>query len=214
MFVANFTPDAVEWMHVGQTGTLEPGDVIEFDDARGKHILNKWGARGLLRMTYEDKDMEDEKRVEAMKIYTKFWENQIGYFNRQNMARKNEQKPYLPPSKDLEEKAAELKIELETPWAATRQSDPKEVEELKGEVEALKGMLQDLLQGVQAKPEAKEPNVESIYIEQFNHLEAGAFKLWVEANLSNIRHWPESVQTLIEVKWDQTQGGEPYPLEA
>ena len=107
MYIANFTPDMINWTHAGQNGLLKPGDIVEFNDARGKHILNKWGQRGLIRMSYGDEGNEDELRKQAMEIYTEFWKHQVSYFNRQNLQRENEDKALIEPSKELIKKAEE-----------------------------------------------------------------------------------------------------------
>ena len=86
MIIANFTPDTIQWMHVGQVGKLKPDDVGEFPDNRAKHILNRWGPRGLLQIGLNDN--REAKRVEAMEIYKQFWFNQISNFNQMNEVRK------------------------------------------------------------------------------------------------------------------------------
>jgi hypothetical protein len=41
MIIANHTPEDVEWMHIGINGIIKSGEVKEFDEGRGNHILNK-----------------------------------------------------------------------------------------------------------------------------------------------------------------------------
>jgi len=140
MIIANFTPDRITWMHVGICGDLEPGDIKEFDEARGNHILNKYGPKGLLRLEYGD-DKED-KRDQAMRLWRSFWERQITVFNQANDARRNENRPYSPPSKDLVEHAERLGIELIQPWAV-KKSGPgaEEIEEIRKDNQALRDQV-------------------------------------------------------------------------
>lgn len=114
MFIANYTPDDIDWMHIGVPGTIKTGEMPEFDDKRGNHILTKWGARGLIRMRFGDNVEEAKKR--AMKQYRKFWEWQIQTFNQDNELRKAENRPYVRPTEELEEHAEKLGIDLIAPW--------------------------------------------------------------------------------------------------
>ena len=61
MIVGNFTPDPIEWMHIGITGVVNPNEIVEMDNARAKHVLNKFARRGLVQMQYGD-DAETKKR--------------------------------------------------------------------------------------------------------------------------------------------------------
>ena len=213
MFIANFTPDVIEWMHVGVTGYLKPDDIEEFDDKRGRHILNKWGARGLLRMDFRDGDKEDEKRVEAMRTYTRFWGRHIEIFNQHNNSLENENKPYVHPSLQTEEKAKEFGIKLVGPWKLsqpTAGADAKELEAVKAQVSELKGMVTQLSEITKDAIQQRD----NALIGQFNNLDATEFKEWTAISLAEIRQWPEGVQALVRSKWEATQGSETYPLTA
>lgn len=213
MYIANFTPDPVEWQHVGVVGTLEPDDITEFDDARAKHILNKWGARGLLKVDYEDKGREDELREQAMKMWRRFWERQVTNFNQHNEVLKNENKAYIRPPRHIEEKARELNIELVGPWKIEKVqpgADPKEFESMKSELSELKSMVSDMASMMKSVAQQRDDAI----IDQFKDLDSANFREWVEDNLAKIRTYPGPIQTLIESRWSSTQGGELYPLTA
>jgi hypothetical protein len=115
MIIANFTPDAILWMHGGQDGTLKPGDIKEFPDARARHILNKFDRRGILVLNFGDDP--DKKRDEAMKIWRNFWVRQVTVFNQDNERRKNTNREYLDPHEELREHAEKLGLELVGPWS-------------------------------------------------------------------------------------------------
>lgn len=213
MHVANFTPDKIKWMHVGITGTLKPGDITEFDDARGKHILNKWGQRGLLRVTFEDRDNEDEKRVEAMEIYNEFWVKQITNFNQHNESLKNENKPYVYPTKELRGKAEDLKIQLVGPWEVKTEPagvDQKELDSLKEQIAKL-SKLEDMVGQLMNQTGELTRQRDDALISQFQGLDGDDFGLFVLDNMMKIRTWPEHIQILVQSKWEDTQK-EPYPI--
>lgn len=213
MYIANFTPDTIEWMHGGKTGQLEEGDILEFEDASGKHILNKWGARGLLRVGYEDKGNEAELREKGMKIYNRFWQRHISVFNQHNESLKNENKPYVHPDPKTEEKAAELGVELVGPWKMITPAagvDVKKLETMEGEMAELKKMVSDLANVTKEATQQRD----NALIEQFSGLDDLDFRAWMDMSLAKIRKWPEGIRALVRVKWDTTQSGEVYPLEA
>jgi len=114
MVIANFTPDEFKWMHLGQDGTLKPGDIKEFDEARAKHILSQFGPRGLLILQFGD-DPKEKKR-KAMEIHDEFWMRQITRFNQDNEGRRMEHRSYVAPTKQLADKAKALGQDLLGPW--------------------------------------------------------------------------------------------------
>ena len=134
MIVANYTPDAISWMHVGITGTITPGEIVEVGEARGKHIVNKFGPRGLLQLQFEDKP--ELKKVEAMKIWSGFWENQVRTHNQHAEQQKEKGHAYPQPTKELLEHAEKIGIEVVQPWKA--KTETGEVGELKAQLAAQK----------------------------------------------------------------------------
>lgn len=123
MHIGNFTPDPVTWMHLGIEGTIKPDQVLEYDDARGRHILNKFAVRGLVQMVFGDKP--ESKRGESMGRWKSFWETQVINFNRYNESQKENHNRYTDPSKELREHAAALNLELISPWRVESKDSPK-----------------------------------------------------------------------------------------
>ena len=142
MIVANFTPDPVPWLHIGVSGTLKPGDVLEWDEARAKHVLNKSGRLGIVKMTYGDN--EAIKRDDSMRLWRAFWELQVTNFNQGNEGRKAENKPYARPSKEIVEHAKRLQLELVGPWVSPAKTDDGAILELKEANKTLTGQLKEL----------------------------------------------------------------------
>lgn len=114
MIICNFTPDTIQWMHNGIGGKLKPGDIQDFPDPRGRHILNAFTRRGILQLQYGDDP--DKIREKAMKIYKEFWERQVTIFNQDNERRKNTNKEYVEPTQELKEHAEKFGLELVGPW--------------------------------------------------------------------------------------------------
>lgn len=209
MIICNFTPDKVPWMHIGQAGALEPGDIKEFDDARAKHILNKWGARGVLR--YELNEDVEEKRKQSMQIYKRFWMNQISSFNQLNEARKNENKPYNFPTNDLVEHAETLGVELVAPWRTVQKTDDKQVAELKAENKELRGQVHDLkedmaeilaiMKEIKDKPAIPKVIDTADLTKRFISLDAKRFEPWLIENATEVKDWPDSVKAKIREKY-------------
>ncbi|MHA2064419.1 MAG: hypothetical protein ACXABY_08570 [Candidatus Thorarchaeota archaeon] len=220
MIVCNFTPDTVEWMHVGIIGYLKPGDIKEFDDARGSHILNKWGPRGILRYSL-DAD-PDAVRKEAVRIYKRFWMNQIVNFNQTNEARKNENKAYNFPTSQLEEKAEELGVELVAPHKTQQKTESGQVAELKAENEELRGQVNDLKEGmteilsimkeIREKPAVPHVIDTSDLIRQFVNLGKDRYANWVNSHLEDLKTWPDVVVEKAKEKWEAFYKGEAWPL--
>jgi hypothetical protein len=141
MAIGNFTPDEIRWEHQGLSGIIKPDEVIT-DKGRGweNHVLNRWGARGLVRLDYGAD--ETKARKASLEQYEKFWEYQISNFNELNAQLKNEGKMYVRPTKQLKEHAERFGIELIGPWTLKRTSDdpniiPSSKEESNAKVDAL-----------------------------------------------------------------------------
>lgn len=220
MIVCNFTPDKVRWMHVGQAGALKPGDIVEFEDKRAKHILNQWGPRGILH--YKLTDDPEAKKKEAMEIWKRFWMHQIATFNQQNEARKNEGNPYNFPTEDLTSHAEALGVELIGPWKSTPKTENAEVNALKAENAELKEQVTDLKKDMaemlNIMRELKEkPNVPIVIdtaelVQKFISLDARRYKTWVLENSEEIATWPKQVIDKAKEKWNAFYKDMDWPL--
>jgi len=149
MIIGNFTPDKIEWMHVGANGTIpayNPDNpkkpyICNFDDSRANFILNKFGIRGLVVMNYGDD--EEAKKKEALKLWQRFWERQIENHNQHNEQQKEAGNRYSAPTDELDAHAKMLGLDLLRPWRVEAKST-KEMDELKGENMALRKTLESM----------------------------------------------------------------------
>lgn len=140
--IANLTPDTIEWWHVGVNGFLNPGDIKEFDDGRAAHILTKYGPRGIVQMSYGDKP--EDKKESAMTLFRAFWEKQVTDHNRMNEDRRENKKlGPINPTKELEEKAKLLGLELIKPWRVEAK-ESQEVAKLRDENKDLRSTINRL----------------------------------------------------------------------
>jgi len=153
-FVANFTPDPVDWMHGGKDGVLEPGAIEEYEQARVNHICHNRGARGILQLQYGDD--EKELTAKAIKIFEAFWRKQVEDHNEVNIKQDRENQGYAVPTKTLVEHAEKLGLEIWKPkYAGTSGADgartvDQEKEALKAQVASMEEKLNVL------DPEKKE----------------------------------------------------------
>lgn len=220
MLLCNFTPDEIEWVHGGIHGFLKPGEIEEYADARGNHILNQYQRRGILR--YNLKDDDEAKRREAMGLYKRFWEHQITVFNEQNEARKNENKPYNFPSEQLKQKAEEFGVTLVAPWAMQPRTDSSQVSELKAKHMELENMVKTLSDGLQnmtallqqiaAKPAVPVVQDTADLIKKFITLDKHKYKNWVLERAEEIKGWPTAVQKKAQEKWETFYPDMEWPL--
>ena len=147
MIIGNFTCDKIDWQHIGANGTIPAYDpdnpkkphIINFDDSRANHILNKFAIRGLVVMNYGDD--EEARKKESLKLWRIFWERQIENHNQHNEQQKEAGNRYSRPTDELDAHAKMLGIELLRPWTVAAKST-KEVDELKGENMALRKSLE------------------------------------------------------------------------
>lgn len=135
MIVGNFTPDPVDWMHIGISGTIKPGETVEWDEGRARHILNNFARRGLVQMQFGDEP--EDKKKESMRLWVGFWEQQITAFNQHNEDQKEKGNRYARPTPELLEKAKTLGLELLQPWRIEK-TDDKQIKALMAENVALK----------------------------------------------------------------------------
>ncbi len=224
MLVGNFTPDTIDWEHVGQVGTLlEGGTVEDFPDARANHILTKFGPRGLLKVDWDRRDDLEYYTSKAMAVYERFWQIQISVFNQQNEQRKNENKPYTPPTRQLTEKAEEMGVELIEPWKAVKKTESGEMKKLKRENEdlheevgALRASVDEMVKLM--KDAVTPPEKETIiidtasFLQQFNNLGKNRYQNWVIDNGDIIPEFPASVYETAKSKWDGFYPDDTWPV--
>ena len=146
MIVANYTPDDIEYVFGGITGTVKSGQLRELSDAAAKHILNKFDRRGLLQLRFGDKP--EEKQAEALALWKRFWTRQVVVFNQDNERRKNTNREYVEPTQELLEHSKRLGIEVIGPWSV-KENDNEALKMLRDENFELKTQLNAVMSQVQ-----------------------------------------------------------------
>lgn len=132
----NPTNEDMETQYIGETVIIKSGSKVRVDDARGKHVLNTLGPRGLMSLEYGDEgEKEDIKRTEGINRNMAFKRKQVVNFNQYNEQRYQARLPYLAPTKQLQEYAKELGIGLREPYNV-EDAAVKEMSDLKKEISA------------------------------------------------------------------------------
>lgn len=178
MVIANFTPDTIKWMHMGQDGVIKPGEIKDFDEARAKHILSAFGPRGLLKLQFGDNP--EEKKAKATEIYKEFWLRQVTRFNQENEARHATNRPYVPPTAQLKGKADELGYELLGPWQM-KKTESLELSQLRDE----NAKLKQNLDSVMAQMNELVSLVKGKEAERFKEFDTPAQKVALEGELKD-----------------------------
>lgn len=215
MIVANFTQDTIEWQHIGVVGEIKAGEIKEYDDNRGRHILNKYGLRGLLQLQYGDSTEEiiEEKKEIAQRIWRAFWLKQVSYHNQNNEALKNAGGAYIAPTDELAEHAKVLGVDIIGPWSAARAEKDKEVETLRKETAELKAMLNNLMVGKvtgEAVKAAENANEETR--KRFKNMNKEQLKPFVDENAADILSWPMMIVLELKEKYIRFYGDDSWPL--
>ena len=217
--VANYTPDTIKWSHVGLNGTIKPDQVVEMADGRARHILNKFGAIGLVQLNFGD-DPEEKKKV-SMALWRSFWERMIENHNQSNEDSKEKGNRYTKPTPELEEKAKLFGLELLRPWRVDKK-DNKEIEELKNENKSLKSSLETMqdqmtriLEMMGNKPKSDDADKAlTIVVEnnrnKYKRLGASNMKQWLDKNWDDFLKMPEANRLEIQARYDDLYG-EPFP---
>ena len=227
--IANFTPDSIEWWHVGVNGIIQPGEIVEnMDEGRARHILNKFGNIGLIQLNFKD-DIEEKKKA-AMRQWRAFWERMIESHNQANEDAKEKGNRYTKPTPDLEEKARLFGLELLRPWRVERKEN-EEINTLKAENQSLKQSLNsmqdqmtkmfEMLSARMDPPVPTNINVDaekalSAVIEmnqnRYKRLSESNLKAWVIKYAKDIAEMPEANRNEIKAKYDELYK-EPFPTE-
>jgi hypothetical protein len=213
MIVANFTPDIVEWQHVGITGTLLPNDVVDLPEGRANHILNKFGRRGVIVMNFGDK--EEESREKAMELWRDFWEYQITQFNQHNENQKEKGNRYERPTKEILDHAEILGLELLSPWIVKKDSgsgsggNNTEVEAMKQQMGMLSSTVSALTDLVQSLVGDKTKTHDF----DFTTLPAKDFRKYIIENKDSIKGMPDTDKAKMLRHWAEVEPDKTFPIK-
>jgi hypothetical protein len=210
MIVANFTPDTIEWQHVGITGTLLPNDVVDLPEGRANHILNKFGRRGVIVMNFGDK--EEASREKAMELWRDFWEYQITQFNQHNENQKEKGNRYERPTKEILDHAEILGLELLSPWVVKKGTDSgsggntAEMETMKQQMGVLSSTvsaLTDLVQSLVSRHDEFD----------FTTLSAKDFRKYIIENKDIIKGMPDTDKARMLRHWAEVEPDKTFPIK-
>ena len=233
MIVMNGTPDPINWQHQGITGSI-PGckegsqdHVVEMDDARANHILNKFAKIGLVQMQFGDDP--EVKMKESMDQYNRFWEHQIEVFNQGNEQQKEQGNRYSKPTDLLSEKAKAFGLEIKRPWMIPRKDDEamkllrEENAELKVANKEQGKQIAQILSMLKGRsvPEPVEmensepepaPDVVATNRKKYASLTEKTMKGWLKNNWGEFQAMPEENKFEIKTKYLEFYET-PFPAE-
>lgn len=233
MIVGNFTPDPVEWTHIGISGTIKPGETVDMDDSRARFILNKLARRGLVQMQYGDEP--EVKKAESMRQWTNFWEHQVVTFNQHNEDQKEKGNRYAKPPEDLVAHAKVLGLELLQPFRIKSKEDSAQLTALREENASLKAtvdnqtnQINQILEMIKAgkvmpipePPETPPPaqgegapfDVVVANRKKYNSLSANTMSGWIKNNWEEFQEMPEENRFEIKTRYEDLYQT-PFPAE-
>jgi len=206
--IANYTPDAIRWEHIGFSGILEAGKVVEMPEGRAKHLLNKYSPRGIIQLEFGDD--EEKRKKEAMETWEIFWNHTIQNFNQHNERMKNQNLPYIAPTKMDVAHAKMLNIELIGPWVMK----PKEnegVKELKAEINDLKELVASFVKDLPPVPkEEKEPKDWQQVLVRAGAMNTGMFEKMITE--PGFKDCPEEIKVGLRERYGKLKFTEPCPF--
>jgi hypothetical protein len=219
MAIILFNPTNEEFrtQYIGEEVIVRPGAKIRVDDARGRHVLNVLGPRGLVTLEYGDEGEGELKKAEQGRARNQeFKRKQVMDFNQLNDQRQAQRLPYIAPSETVKTYSRELGIRLFEPYSSSDEASKVHADELKkkdaeirqkdSEIQNLSKSLAQLASKVDlllanqpSKPaadwEALKAKIKSI---NRNHLQT-----WVKDNFAEIQGYPEDVKGLIAERWEK-----------
>ena len=226
MEIGNFTPDLIEYMHVGISDMIKPGEVKEVPDATGKHVLNKFDRRGLVQVKFSDASNMEALKAKSMARWTEFWEDQITRFNQHNEDQKEKGNRYVKPPESLKKRAKMFGIEILQPWRIERKESPelarveRENKDLKDKLTELTKQMEGLAKAVKAVQPvqiveatggiAKTEDTVKVNRKRYISLTADTCKGFVVNRVDDIRNWPEINRQELREKWEGFYD-EPFP---
>ena len=237
MIIANLTPEEVRWTHHGISAVLKPGDKVEFEESRANHILNKYSARGIVKLEWsDDPGYLEQRKMEAMETWREFWIRQVTNFNQFNESLKHENKPYVRPAEHIVAAAKRIGIDLVGPWQIKDSTNvaSAEVLALKQQVSELMNMFKtfapamvadksqirgengaasdkELLSKVtaeEARSTQPEPNWDRV-VASFKYLSKKEMPDYHDSNKHLIPSWPDEVQVEYFEKYNRMFGEVP-----
>lgn len=199
------------------------GHMVRVEDAKGNHILNQLGPRGLTSLDYGDEGaVKKQKAEDSVKRNLEFKKKQVIRYNQDNEARKATQRVYIDPPEQIREYAKELGIGLLAPYELQDIKNEeiaalkKDKEERERENIELRDQIRELMNtvtGLVGKIEVLEKSPKQIedeklaaeiedQIRSFKGMNRMIFRPTVEnLGVENYKELPIQVQQFLIERW-------------
>jgi hypothetical protein len=229
----NPTDEEMRTQYIGEEVVIppapDPRHKIRVDDARGRHVLNVLGPRGLMTLEYGDEgDGEARKAEIGRQRNLEFWRKQVMDFNQLNDQQHQKKLPYIAPSPQIKAAARRLGIKLYEPMSSTddyteaqaqtlAELDQKKrevaekdkvIQSLSAKVDKLTSLVESMLQAAgkqAAAPAAADEDPSDDWAEvkrKIKSINGNHFDKWVRKNWDAILDYPDDVRDLIAERWE------------
>lgn len=230
----NPTDEEMRTQYIGEEVVIppapDPRHKIRVDDARGRHVLNVLGPRGLMTLEYGDEgDGEARKAEIGRQRNLEFWRKQVMDFNQLNDQQHQKKLPYIQPSPAIKAAARRLGIKLYEPMSSTddytevqaqllsdleekkRELDEKDkvIQALSSKVDKLTSLVEGMLQAAGQRAAAAVAGPEDSSDDwaevkrKIKSINGNHFAGWVKKNWEAIYDYPDDVRELIAERWEQ-----------
>lgn len=116
----NPTNETLSDQYIGEDVVLPPGSKTRVDDARGRHMLNTMGPRGLVTLEYGDEGEGEARKAAAGRARNlKFKRDHVERFNAGNDRKFQQKKTMDSPDAKVKEYSRELGIKLYEPYTTS-----------------------------------------------------------------------------------------------
>lgn len=220
----NPTNEEMKTQYIGEDVVLAPGSKVRVDDARGRHVLNVLGPRGLMTLEYGDEGEHEERKArQGRERNMEFKRKNVMNFNTMNDDRAQKHQGYITPTPTLKEYSRELGIKLFEPYSSSddamkvhadlKQKLDEKDRELKSKDDAVATLQAQVAQLTQmvgkvlgAKAAAADPTAQSYWSEfakKTRSINGKHFHNWVADNWNEITTAPTEVQEELADKYQR-----------
>lgn len=229
MILFNPTDEILKATYQGEDIVIPPAPdlmhKIRVDDARGRHVLNYLGPRGLVTLEYGDEGAGEEKKAEQGRARNAdFKRKHVMNFNQVNDSQAQRKLPYCVPDEITKTYARQLGIKLYEPMSMTDDMTQQHAElmgkvadkdrELNAKSEQiteLSSKVDKLAEMVTALLAAKGPATDWDKLKgKIKNINGKHFQTWVATNFTEIQGYPDDVKGLIAERYEQFYSA-PFP---